>query len=270
VTIGWLRRRGGVAVLVISGMAVPMIGQAAAGSSPLLYDVVSVKPDQSGTNNVSINMGGDQYKATNISLKMLIEYAWDLQTNEQIYGLTGWANSARFDLDAKLDAETLAVLKKLLRDDRRAQERAMMQAVLADRFQLRVHHEMKELPVYELTAAKGGIKLKEADPKEPNAGSTQSSNQKTTVTGVPMSSVTKYISQRVHRTVIDKTGLMGVYDFVLQWAPDEAAGEAASTAPSEFPPFIGALQEQLGLKLDSAKGPVDTLVVDHVEQPTEN
>jgi uncharacterized protein (TIGR03435 family) len=262
-------------VLAVVGMlaaAAPMMGQAVAavGASPLLYDVVSVKPDKSGTNNVSVNMGGDQYKGTNISLKMLIEYAWDLQTNEQIYGLNGWANSARFDLEAKLDAETMAALKRLPKEERGTQLRAMMQAVLVDRFHLKIHHELKELPVYELTVAKGGTKLKEADPKEPNAGSMQSSNQKTTVAGVPMSSVAKYISQRVHRTVIDKTGLTGVYDFVLQWAPDEASGEAASAAPSEFPPFIGALQEQLGLRLDSSKGPVDTIVVDHVEQPTEN
>jgi uncharacterized protein (TIGR03435 family) len=136
---------------------------------------------------------------------------------------------------------------------------------------LKVHPETRTLPMYELALAKGGSKLTTADPANPKGGSMNSNNQKLTVIGLPTSNLCDYLSSRLHRKVVDKTGLTGKYDFTLQWSPDEAAGESATaTGASQLPSIFTALQEQLGLKLESTKGPVDVIVVDKVEMPSEN
>ena len=162
-----------------------------------------------------------------------------------------------------------------------AQRRLMMQAMLADRFKLKVHHETKELPMYSLVIAKGGFKLKEADPNDtyPNgvkgpdgvghSGMMMFLNGVLKAQGVPISNLANSLSLQVHRLVVDKTGLTGKYDFSLAWTADGVTpdnGLGAETWPSLFT----ALQEQLGLKLEPTKGMVDTIVVDHVEMPSEN
>ncbi len=112
------------------------------------------------------NTPADGYTATNVDLKALIQYAYDLQTEDMISGLPGWANSASFDIQAKMDEDVATTLKKLPREEQFAQRSVMMQALLADRFQLKVHHETKDLPIYSLVIAKGGSKLKPADPND--------------------------------------------------------------------------------------------------------
>ena len=208
------------------------------------------------------------FKASNLSLKTLIKFAYNLKTTDQIVGIEGWANSARFDVNAKMDAETFARLKPLPGRERDKAIREMMQAMLADRFQLKLHHETKELPIYLLTVAKGGPLMKTADPAIEDSG-TNTNNHKMTATGVTMESLAEHLADRVHRMIEDKTGLAGKYDFTLEWAPEEAAGEAPKDAGGNtLPSLITAVQEQLGLKLESAKGPVDTIVIDHIAQPT--
>jgi uncharacterized protein (TIGR03435 family) len=169
----------------------------------------------------------------------------------------------------------------------------MLRPALADRFKLKVHTETKQLPVYKIVLAKGGSKLKEA-----TAGDTYANGIKgpdgvgrpgmmrfgpgqLTAQAVPMTSLTNMLSQQLHRTVLDKTGLTGKYDLELNWTPDQGADpmfkgpegspQRGDAAPdSSGPSIFTALQEQLGLKLQSAKGPVETLVIDHVEMPSEN
>ncbi len=249
-------------LLVVAGIAAPAFAQT--------FDVVSVKPNRSGSGSTSVNADDERYQATNILLKTLIQDAYGLQSREQIIGLPGWANSASFDIDAKFDIETMAKLKAASRDEDTKLRRTMMEAMLNDRFQLKVHPETKELPIYELTLAKSGSKMTEAKPGDPK-GSMNSSNQKLTVEGIPISSLCNYLSVRLHRKVVDKTGLPGEYTFMLQWSPDEAAGESpGTTGASPLPTLFTALQELLGLKLEPGKGPVDTVVVDHIEMPSEN
>ncbi len=95
---------------------------------------------------------------------MIIQNAYGLKMPDMISGLPGWADSAAFDIEAKMDAETMAALKAMPKEQADEQRRLMMQAMLADRFKLKVHHETKELPIYSLVIAKGGFKLKDADP----------------------------------------------------------------------------------------------------------
>ena len=140
----------------------------------------------------------------------------------------------------------------------------MLQALLADRFKLTLHHETKELPLYALTVTRNGPKFKTADSESMsiNAGRTN----KHVEANINMRRLVEFLSAEVDRPVLDKTGLAGLYGITLDWAVDNLP-TATATGPSLFT----ALQEQLGLKLESAKGPVDTLVVDHANRtPTDN
>jgi uncharacterized protein (TIGR03435 family) len=251
------------------------------------FDVVSIKPNKSGSGRISIMFKPDGYSAENVSLKMLILGAYGLK-EDQLSGVPSWADSARYDIDAKVAGPDVADLQKLKNDQRRL----MLQPFLADRFKLKAHNETKVLPIYELGVAKNGIKLKEATPGDTYAngikgrdgaghgGSMRMSPGQLTAQGVPMTSLVNALSQQLHQSVVDKTGLTGIYDFTLQWTDDrsdpmfkgtDGAPQRADPAPDASGPSIfTAIQEQLGLKLQSTKGPVETLVVDHVETPSEN
>jgi uncharacterized protein (TIGR03435 family) len=255
-----------------------------------VFDVASVKPNKSDSGMMMIGARPDGFRASNVPLKMLLSQAYGIKT-DLISGGPSWVDSALFDVEAKVADVDLEALKKLSPKQRLS----MLQPVLADRFKLKVHIETKQLPVFELLAAKGGIKLKEAIPgatyaneiKAPDgtsikmpeggarAGMMKFQPGEIEAQGIPMTNFVSFLSGQIHRTVVDKTGLTGKYDITLKWTPEEGqasglpgGGDASdSSAPSTI---FGALQEQLGLRLQSSKGPVDTLVIDHVEMPSAN
>jgi uncharacterized protein (TIGR03435 family) len=253
-----------------------------------MFDVVSVKPNKSDNGMMRIMFKPDGYSATNVSMKLLIQTAYGIR-EDLISGGPGWVESARYDFDAKVAGPDVDALKKLTPEQRRS----MLQPALAERFKLKVHTETKQLPVFELSVTKGGPKLKEASPddtyqngiKGPDgtarAGLMRTGPGQLTAQGVPMSSLVNVLSQQLRQTVIDKTGLKGKYDVELNWTADhgsepmfkgtDSSPQRADAAPdSSGPSIFTALQEQLGLKLQSAKGPVEALVIDHVEMPSEN
>jgi uncharacterized protein (TIGR03435 family) len=252
------------------------------------FDVVSVKPNKSTSGMIRIMFKPDGYAASNVSLKMLIQGAYGIR-EDLISGAPNWADSARYDIDAKVAGSDVDALKNLTPEQRRS----ILQPLLADRFKLKTHTETKQLPVYELVLAKGGSKLKEANPGDTYAngikgpdgvgrgGMMRMGPGQLTAQGIPMTSLANNLSQQLHRTVIDKTGLTGKYDLELNWMPDQGSDGMfkgpdgsqphSDAAPdSSGPSIFTALQEQLGLRLQSAKGPVETLVIDHVEMPSEN
>lgn len=252
------------------------------------FDVISVKPNKSDNGMMRIMFKPDGYSATNVSPKMLIQVAYGIR-QDLISGAPGWADSARYDFDAKVAGPDVDVLKKMSPEQRRS----MLQPALAERFKLKVHNETKQLPVFELVVAKGGSKLKEATPgdtyangiKGPDgvshAGSMRMGLHQLEGQGVLVATLVNLLSQQLHQTVIDKTGLTGKYDLELNWAPDQGLdpmfkgpdGSQQRTDPApdaSGPSIFTAIQEQLGLKLQSTKGPVETLVIDHVEMPSEN
>ena len=254
------------------------------------FDVVSVKPNKSESGMMRVMNKPDGYSATNVSLRLLIQMAYGIR-EDLISGGPGWVDSTHFDFDAKVDGADVDALKKLSPEQRRQ----VLRPALADRFKLKVHSETKHLPVFELGVAKGGSKLKEASPdatyiypngfKGPDGiahgGMLRMGHGEVTGQGVAISGLVNMLSTQLQQTVIDKTGLTGKYDFELTWTPEEGAGpmfkgtdgspQKADPAPDATGPTIfTALQEQLGLKLQSAKGPVETLVIDHVEMPSEN
>ncbi len=268
-------------------VAAPVLGQSAAATPKVpAFDVVSIHPANPDSHMMRMQMLGDRYSATGLSVKSLIGYAYNTRTEDQISG-AGSVGSARFDIEAKLDEDTAAALKKLSKEEGTAQRRLMMQAMLADRFKLKVHHESKEVPMYALVIAKGGSKLKEADPNNtyPNgikgpdgvshAGMMMFSDGKMTAQAIPISSLAGNLWGQLHRIVEDKTGLTGKYDITLQWSRDEIQGPTmpdgqSGASGTSGPSIFTALQEQLGLRLESTKGFVDTIVVDHIEMPSEN
>lgn len=262
-------------------------------SSALVYDVASIKPNKSGTNMVRLMFRPDGLSATNGTLQMLIHAAYRVESN-QISGAPNWVNTERYDIEAKMDSATAEELHKLSEDERLIERQRMLQALLAERFKLTIHRESKELPIYALVVAKGGPKFQEAKPGDtyPNgikgpdghggAGLMFMGREGLTAQGIPIANLVGHLSRQLGRNVVDKTGLTGKYDFTLKWTPDESEGAmfrgpdggqpATGSAPPESsgPSIFTALQEQLGLKLESEKGPVEIIVIDHVEKPTEN
>jgi uncharacterized protein (TIGR03435 family) len=243
---------------------------APAATTPLAYDVATIKPHDPSDRSMLTNNPPDGYTATNVGLKTLIQFVYNLQSLDLISGLPGWANSASFDVQAKMDEDVMATLNKLPKKEQWAQRQAMMLALLADRFQLKVHHETKDLPIYSLSIAKGGSKLKPADPNDPRGNSMSYGNGQLTLQAAPLENLVDFLSWTLHRKVVDNTGLSGNYDTTLRWSSDEVASTPQDPAANSAPSLFTALQEQLGLKLESTKGPVDTIVVDHVEKPSEN
>jgi bla regulator protein blaR1 len=263
---------------------------AGAASKVPAFEVASIKPNKSGTGMTMLHTTPVGFSASNISLKALIQEAYGVEEN-QIFGAAGWLGSERFDIEAKVSSSDTDALHNLNPDQRRL----MLQPLLADRFQLKVHTEARDLPVLVLVVAKGGPKLHEAKPGDtyPNGlkgfdggggpGMMLMRPGQLTAQGVDLSFVAKQFSQQLGRTVQDKTGLTGKYDFTLQWKPDRdpspmpgapqpgQQGPAATLSPdSSEASIFTAVQEQLGLKLESRKAPVEVLVIDHVEAPSEN
>ncbi|MDP9050428.1 MAG: TIGR03435 family protein [Acidobacteriota bacterium] len=230
------------------------------------YDVMTIKPNNSASGGTDIDSDDGRFTATNVSLKLLLEEAYDIK-QDLITGLSGPIESAHFDISAKISEPDQDALKKLTPQ----QQRKLLLPLLIERFQLKTHVETKVLPVYELVLLPGGPKFKPStDQTEGNNGDTSVHGTRIhadlTAKAVPMSAFARSIAGFVHRTVLDKTGLKGNFDLTLQWSNDENPDSGAEQAPSIFT----ALQEQLGLKLQPAKGPVETLVVDHAAMPTDN
>jgi|ERR1017187_5221533 uncharacterized protein (TIGR03435 family) len=255
-----------VLVLPASGQSTATAAQGAAATAPV-YAVISIRPHRITSNGSSWGSPtADGYEAINYPVRRLIEQAYEIRSPGQLVGLPDWAGwEETFDIEAKLDDDAVAKYQKLSDRERIELAAPMLRSMLANRFNLKVHHETRELPVYELVIAKGGFKLQPS--KEPeNLGGMVTNRGGIYIRGGPIGA--RFIvglSDATGRIVIDKTGLTGCYDIDFKWTPDEDTAAGVS-GPSLFT----ALEEQLGLKLVPAKAPVDVLVVDHVEMPSEN
>jgi uncharacterized protein (TIGR03435 family) len=177
----------------------------------------------------------------------------------QILDGPSWLSSTRFDIQAKADPDQI---KSRTSEQLRELKQQMLQTLFADRFHLKVHQETRVLPAYDLVVAKGGVKLQ---PSHSNGKSIGMGHAHFNGEGLTMDLIVERLSKIIGRVIVDKTNLTDRYDFKLQWTPDDA-----SATDDSAPSFFTAIQEQLGLKLESAKEPVPVLVVDHIEQPTPN
>jgi len=219
----------------------------ASDAKSLAFEVASVKlHTTSGINERSgIEESPSSIRVENLPLKALIETAYGVKD----FQFTGpsWLDTVRYDVVAKPPVGFT-----------QPQLQPLLQTLLADRFKLVAHHESKEMSVYELTVAKAGSKLKEsAGPR------TFFTARPGLISGtrVSMRELTAALSRLLDRSVTDHTDLMGLYDMKVDWTPDSATGDLGVS-------LFTAIQEQLGLKLESTRGPVDVLVIDHIERPT--
>ncbi len=278
-------------LLAVMGMAVAL-GQSAgftprkdAADVPSL-ELVSIHKTKNAKPSPEIHDDADGITAESASLCSLIAEAYGFSiiplSDQQLVGAPGWAKTELFDVHAKVDsanAEKLKALKKAENGVVFVQEMAtrtptlemvMLQRLLEDRFQLKVHYEQHVMSLFEMTVAKGGVRMKPAHPADPNHGSVGMSNGKLTGDNVPLSFIALFLplESDIGRPVADKTDATGNYDFELHWS---AMGDSKDNGTDgSVPSIFTAIQEQMGLKLNAAKGPVWVVVVDHAEMPSEN
>ena len=232
------------------------------------FEVASIKPSEPGGRGMQIQIApGGRFTAKGASVRLLIQQAYGVR-DFQITGAPGWTGSERYDITAKAEGGSDNITQDQLK--------IMIQGMLADRFKLTFHRETKELPMYTLVVAKNGPKLQEADAAN-SRPMMRMGRGLINADGAPMSIFVTQLSNQLGRSVTDKTGLTGNYNFKLEWTPDQNDPRISELHPDAPPPvdsagptIFTALQEQLGLKLEAQKGPVEILVIDRIEKATEN
>jgi uncharacterized protein (TIGR03435 family) len=256
-----------------------------AAAAPI-YAVAAIRPVQGGdgTQRVTFTYTPDGMIAKNMTLQLLIRTAYGVY-DSQIVGAPNWLDATEYDIEAKMDDSEAEKLQKLGVAETKLERQRMLQALLADRFKLIVHHESREGPLFVLVVAKDGPKFQQSGPDTDGSARPKlvEGNGKLIFQAAPIAPLVTMLSQQLGRIVLDKTGLTEKYDFALQWTPDEfdlpasdgiasnqQGNEGASSSVSTGGSIFTALQEDLGLKLESTKGLVDELVIDHVEEPSGN
>jgi uncharacterized protein (TIGR03435 family) len=276
-------RRTTVVACVVLLTAIGILAQS--GSATLTFEVASIKPSGADPHGAFQIMPGGGLRTVGTSLKMLIGQAYDVR-DFQISGGPNWISTDRFDITAKpgTGSESPSQDPRTMTDESFKtvgdQMRERLRSLLADRFRLALHRETKEESVYVLVVAKGGPKLHAS---EVNGGSVQRPMMRMgrgdlSGQAAPLAFLVQTLSSQLGRPVIDHTGLTGHYDFTLQWTPDPGQPAASPAIGPDAPPppdpngpsIFAAVQEQLGLRLESQKGPVEMLVIDRVEKPSEN
>jgi uncharacterized protein (TIGR03435 family) len=221
------------------------------------FEVASIKPIDPANPQKSVNLRGGELKATSYSLKNLIQAGWDVRSF-QVLGGPVWLDSDRYNVDAKPAAPLEIFTSEGMR-----QFRLMVQSLLVDRFKLELHPETREMRVYFLVVGRNGSCLKRTAEAVGPGTSMRDGKGRLTATQIDMRMLAHELGGELGVAVIDKTNLDGAFDITLEWNPDE---DASGSSPSIFT----AIQEQLGLKLDVGRGPVEILRVDHAERPSEN
>ena len=204
-------------------------------------------------------MDANRLVASNVSARSLIEAGFGVKTY-QVFGSPGWLNTERYDVEATAEHSVTQV-----------QMMEMLRNLLAERLMLSVHRDTKDIPVFVLTVAKGGSKIIASVPDDHPQVLFSMSGPKMLLTGVkaPLSLLTPWLTSILSgtsRPVLDQTGLIGAYDFKMEWLPDDASSDAATAGASIY----SAIQEQLGLRLNAQTAPFEVLMIDHVERPSPN
>jgi uncharacterized protein (TIGR03435 family) len=275
----------GLAVFVV--ILASSTATAQSGSTPIqitspavktpVYEVASVRENTNPNPRWNMSFTPDGVHATDVTLMWALHEAYGILDDELWSGGPGWINQKRFDIDAKFD---ITQYPNLTRQERME----MLQQLLADRFKLVVHHEAKEFPLYALVIAKDGPNVAETKPEDLRTNpvyGVMCTNKAGHRGHMEMSGCTLaqfagnlsgYARNDLGRRVIDETGLTGHYTIALTWSPvdtNPASTEVSATDASGGSIFT-AVKEQLGLELKPINGPLDTIVIDHVEMPSEN
>jgi uncharacterized protein (TIGR03435 family) len=253
------------------------------------FEVASIKPSAGGPGSMFGSRGPGMFNTENTPFKMLMAQAYRVK-GFQISGGPSWINSDGYTITAKTSGEET-------QKERFEKMMLMLQVLVEDRFQLRFHRETRDMPVYALTVAKSGklppancVQYDEKHRPAPPApgqppirfcgnvrGGRNGPNSTMDAWGISTADLIQWLSNATGRTIVDKTGFTGTFDVKLEYLPEMAQGAQpmGDGAPppaveNAAPSLFTALQERLGLKLESERGPVEILVIDRVERPTEN
>jgi uncharacterized protein (TIGR03435 family) len=226
------------------------------------FEVASVKPskaDPTSSNSSGIKTGHDRLDASNVTLKRCIMGAYGVGPH-QILGGPDWLASDRFEITAKAD--------RLINDD--GVMMVMLQGLLAERFKLALHRETRMMPALVLEVGRNGPKIENAEDGDSKTNTSSGSGGVIIdVRCTGMDSFAKILAREMDLPVVNHTGLKGIFNFKLEWTPERAAGPENGRA-MDGPSIFTAIQEQLGLRLRSEKTPVEILMIDHAERPSEN
>lgn len=229
----------------------------------------------------------DGFKGSAMTVAMLVQSAYGLRAAIQVAGGPDWARSESYDVEAKMTADDIAGMKNFSRSEGTKRNEQMLQALLAERFKLKTHSEIRQVPVYELVVAKGGTKIRDAatDTTElrkgrdgkPFTGIHEMGATTSVVQGYSMKALADYVTSIAFandRPVVDKTGLTGTYNFTLNWSIYARSArpklEDGASDPAEEGSFLATALKEVGLDLHPSKGGIEYIVIDHVEKPTEN
>src|SRR5215467_7111884 len=274
-----------LAIAMCAVAAVAIVGRAQ--DKDPTFEVATVKANKSGESNGGLQrQPGGRLTATNMPLRPMITYAFQI-AGYQLVGAPGWVDAARYDVVAKMEGNPPAVAPGAGVDPMQI----ALQRLLADRFKLKVHHDSHEMDIYALVMLKPGTPGPALKPTtEDCAAAAKAAERGAPLTGpnapfcgsgvgpgtirfggLPGSQIARTLSILAGRFVADRTGLTGSWDFNLKFAPEQrqaAGGNAAGD--SDLPSFFTAIQEQLGLKLEATRGPVDVVVIDNIEMPVDD
>lgn len=220
------------------------------------FEVATIKPADPNARGQGFQTRGRRLHLENESVQNMIMFAYGIHP-KQIVDAPAWFASERYNVDGVPDVEGYANAKQF---------QGMVQKLLADRFHVKFHHDTRELSVYAIRVSKGGSKLVKTVHAPEELLDQTGNGREWTLTNNSMPDFAGFMQSMVDRPVVDQTGLQGRFDFTLKWTPNEMQ----TSDPNAPPGIFTAIQEQLGLKLEAAKSPVDVLVIDHAERPTEN
>jgi uncharacterized protein (TIGR03435 family) len=253
-----------VSVLTLSAFGqIPTCGSSDSSAVTPRFQVATIKPGDPQESR-SMQIQGSRFATIDTSVVDLLKYAYGLHEQE-IVGGPDWLKTKKFDVVADPETQTRPSSDEF---------KKMVQNLLADRFHLTAHHEMRDLSVYEIEPAKSGPKLsKSSRPPNQIPGVGYSPGQ-LTVSNATIADFAAFLQRFVtDRPVFDETGINGKYDLTLRWTPDEletGGSRQGDVGSNPFPGLFTAIQEQLGLKLQEVKRPAQVFVVDHVDMPSEN
>jgi uncharacterized protein (TIGR03435 family) len=250
------------------------------------YDVVSIKLNKSDTKGSVFRFPGDGISAENVPLRTLVQFAFGFTDSTRFSQMPSWLDSEKYDIEAKVEPTLRETLSKLSREERNPIRHQMIQALLKDRMSFAFHRETRELQVYSLTVTNGGSKLQSSNPTaaDPNlqrggiwAISIHDGVAILTGERVTIDDLARMLTTYSHRVVTNKTvGLTGKFDITLRFVPENGLVEMPGGARLLEAPdplgqdLVSAVKDQLGLKLQSGKGPVEIIVIDHIERPSGN
>lgn len=273
-------------IFALVGSLAPLCGAQALVSPSPRFIVATIKPSDPNRTEADGSVGftsSGSFVAKSQSLKEMIEFVQDFgyyNVDQRVVGGPKWLDSSKFDIVAKCNEETMHAFGKMSRKQQIRAEQIMVQALLVDRFKLRTHLELRRFPVYALVQAKGGSKMKlsgkTGEDELGDKNGPQGNWQATDLTMKMFANELSSLPEIGGKIVVDRTGLKGNFDFMIRWTPDLTMGAAPPgvddglNSDSSAPSLLTALREQLGLKLESAKEPVDVTVIDSAELPTPN